>query len=185
MRGMKTTAIKAQPCQNLSEPAGINNIAAMMIKPRKRRTKSLDLRLISIWHSCVRASAIDSTAVPHDMRRFAGRDDAAYLSRSRHPSNLQKTSLQDGRSRRIDSLRNQCQRPSVSARQLWEKKYSPQDPLLSSARLTMESAVFLQGPTFAKSLQLQNRFRPESDWRSDRTPLRTCVSGWGVRNQVP
>ena len=44
---MKRRAIKAQPCQNLNEPAGMNNIAATMIRPREKRRTSFDLRLLS------------------------------------------------------------------------------------------------------------------------------------------
>ncbi len=53
MPGMKTRAIKAQPCQYLNVPAGINNSAATMIRPTEKRRTNFDLRLISICHSYV------------------------------------------------------------------------------------------------------------------------------------
>jgi hypothetical protein len=40
--------IRVQPCQNLKVPAGTNRIAEKLIRPRKRRTTTLDLRLIFV-----------------------------------------------------------------------------------------------------------------------------------------
>ena len=54
---MKTRAIKTHACQNLSEPAGTNNIATMRIRLRKRRKTILDLRLILVRRNYVRAFA--------------------------------------------------------------------------------------------------------------------------------
>jgi len=47
----ESRAMKLQPCQNLNEPAGINNIEATSIRPRNSRRVVLDdPRFISIWH---------------------------------------------------------------------------------------------------------------------------------------
>jgi hypothetical protein len=48
--GIKTTAIKTQPCQNLNDPAGINNIAVNTTNMTLERRNILDPRLIS-FHS--------------------------------------------------------------------------------------------------------------------------------------